>query len=87
MPVLINTDHQSLTDFDHPDGAMLGLISSMMNVGSVASIPIVPYCNDRWGRRLCIIIGSLIVVGGVIIQTAAVNRTSTCTSPLLPTAH
>ncbi|KAH8173745.1 sugar transporter domain-containing protein [Sarocladium implicatum] len=60
--------------FDHPDGAILGLISSMMNIGSVASIPIVPYCNDRWGRRICIITGSLIVVGGVIIQTAAVNQ-------------
>jgi hypothetical protein len=23
----------------------------MMNVGSVASIPLVPFCDDRWVRR------------------------------------
>lgn len=53
----------------------------MMNIGSVASIPLVPFCNDRWGRKFCIVLGSIIVVAGVILQTAAVNRKHEIFSP------
>lgn len=33
----------------------------------------IPYFNDRWGRKFSVILGSFIVTAGVILQTAAVN--------------
>jgi hypothetical protein len=63
-------------DYNHPDGAILGIISAMMNIGSVAGIPFVPYCNDRWGRKFVIVLGSFIAAAGIILQTAAINRMS-----------
>jgi len=47
----------------------------MLGIGSVVALPVVPWVNDRYGRKLSIVLGSLIVVVGVVIQTAAVNRT------------
>ncbi|KAL3442850.1 MFS transporter [Aspergillus insuetus] len=59
--------------FNHPTSAMLGLVSAAISIGSVAAVPFIPLCNDRWGRKFSVIFGSLIVVIGVIIQTAAAN--------------
>jgi len=59
--------------FNNPQGAILGLITAAFSIGAVIALPFVPYTNDRFGRKMCIIIGSLIIFTGVIIQTAAVN--------------
>jgi MFS family permease len=42
-------------------------------MGSVAAIPILPYINDRFGRKFSIVLGSLIVSVGVVIQTLAID--------------
>lgn len=62
-----------MIEFGNPDGAILGVITSSMTFGSVFGIPLVPYFNDRWGRKPGIIVGSVIVILGVAIQTAAIN--------------
>jgi MFS family permease len=59
--------------FGHPASATLGLISAGLSIGSIASVPVLPYVNDRWGRKTSVILGSLVVTVGVIIQTLAVN--------------
>ncbi|KAF5661358.1 lactose permease [Fusarium circinatum] len=59
--------------FGHPEKATLGLISASMAIGSVAAVPIIPYLNDRWGRKMSVILASIIVTIGVIIQTASIN--------------
>jgi MFS family permease len=41
--------------------------------GAVMSLPIVPFTNDRFGRKHSITIGSAIIVVGAVLQTAAVN--------------
>ncbi|TKA51796.1 hypothetical protein B0A55_11054, partial [Friedmanniomyces simplex] len=43
------------------------------SIGAVVALPIVPYVNDRVGRKHSITIGSAIIVVGAILQTAAVN--------------
>ncbi|KAF2280053.1 hexose transporter-like protein [Westerdykella ornata] len=48
--------------------AMLGFISSCYQLGSILAVPIAPYCNQRWGRRWSIMVGSLIMVVGSILQ-------------------
>ncbi|KAL4876241.1 MFS transporter [Aspergillus karnatakaensis] len=59
--------------FDYPSSATLGLVSAAISIGSVAAVPAIPLCNDRWGRRFSVIFGSFIVLIGVVIQTAAAN--------------
>ncbi|KAF5026364.1 hypothetical protein F66182_1572 [Fusarium sp. NRRL 66182] len=59
--------------FGYPQKATLGLISASISIGSVAAVPIIPYSNDRWGRKFSVVLGSLITTAGVVIQTAATN--------------
>lgn len=47
---------------------LLGFISSCYQLGSILAVPIAPYLNQRYGRRWSIMIGSLIMVVGAILQ-------------------
>lgn len=42
--------------------------------GTIIAIPIIPFIDDRFGRKTSVILGSIIVLIGVIIQTASVDR-------------
>ncbi|KAL1873116.1 hypothetical protein VTK73DRAFT_1077 [Phialemonium thermophilum] len=57
--------------FNHPQGAILGIMSAMFMFGEIASLPVTPHINDHLGRKKSIIIGSIMV--GVVLQSAAVN--------------
>ncbi|KAJ4377730.1 hypothetical protein N0V83_000560 [Neocucurbitaria cava] len=59
--------------FNHPKGALLGIISAAYNLGAICALPIVPYVNDKYGRRWSIFIGSWIMVVGSLIQALSVN--------------
>ncbi|KAH7397441.1 hexose transporter-like protein [Pyrenochaeta sp. MPI-SDFR-AT-0127] len=59
--------------FDHPRGALLGIISAAYNLGAICALPLVPYVNDTFGRRWAIFIGSWIMVVGAIVQALSVN--------------
>ncbi|TDZ32841.1 Lactose permease [Colletotrichum spinosum] len=54
--------------FDNPRGAVLGLMSAVMALGSICSTPIAPWVADRFGRRWGITVGSLIMIVGAILQ-------------------
>lgn len=64
---------QSLKDFNSPNGALLGVMTAAFSIGAAAAVPFVPYVNDRFGRKACVVTGSAIITVGVILQTAAVN--------------
>ncbi|KIP10375.1 hypothetical protein PHLGIDRAFT_33910 [Phlebiopsis gigantea 11061_1 CR5-6] len=57
--------------FHNPNSTILGLISSLYSLGSIASLPFVPFVSDRFGRRFAILFGSCIMVIGAILQMAA----------------
>ncbi|EMC98111.1 hypothetical protein BAUCODRAFT_22945 [Baudoinia panamericana UAMH 10762] len=59
--------------FGKPSGALLGAITAAFSIGAVIALPIVPVVNDRVGRKHSITIGSLIIIVGVILQTASVD--------------
>lgn len=48
--------------------AMLGLISSCYQLGSIFGVPIAPYLNQRFGRRWSVFAGSVIMIIGALIQ-------------------
>lgn len=71
--------------FGTPEGDRLGLLGALYQIGSVCSIPLVPFITDNYGRRLSIAIGFLIIIVGGILQGACQDYGSEfATRPLLP---
>ncbi|KAL5113352.1 hypothetical protein ACEQ8H_008780 [Pleosporales sp. CAS-2024a] len=64
------------TYFNHPKGALLGIISAAYNLGAIFALPIVPYVNDHFGRRWSIFLGSWIMVVASLIQALSVSGAS-----------
>ncbi|KAG2171878.1 hypothetical protein INT44_006107 [Umbelopsis vinacea] len=61
--------------FNKPTGSILGVISNGTRFGQVGSLFVSATLIQRFGRRRPIAIGSVILLVGVILQTAAVNTT------------
>lgn len=59
--------------FNYPNSSQLGLLNAIMSVGGIVSLPIFPYIADYLGRRIGIIIGCVICVVGVVLQTIGAN--------------
>jgi sugar porter (SP) family MFS transporter len=57
--------------FDKPEGSRLGLLVALYQIGSVASIPLVPMIADRWGRRASIALGFILMAIGSGLQAGA----------------
>ncbi|KAJ9503655.1 hypothetical protein H2202_000794 [Exophiala xenobiotica] len=60
-------------NFGSPTGALLGVMTAAFSIGAVIAVPFVPFVNDRFGRKACVVIGSVIISIGAILQTAAVD--------------
>ncbi|WPG98154.1 Hypothetical protein R9X50_00094000 [Acrodontium crateriforme] len=61
--------------FGHPKDARLGLITNGARIGQVAALFIISPLINRLGRRWPILIGSVIIVLGIALQSAAKNAT------------
>ncbi|KAF9873874.1 hypothetical protein CkaCkLH20_08608 [Colletotrichum karsti] len=59
--------------FDHPQGAVLGLLTAILSLGAIMATPFISTVGDRWGRRVGIIVGSSIMATGGILQGASVH--------------
>ncbi|KZT63382.1 hexose transporter [Daedalea quercina L-15889] len=59
--------------FHNPSGSLLGALSAMQNIGSLAAYPFAPYLSDGIGRRATIFLGAIITLVGVATQSAAYN--------------
>jgi sugar porter (SP) family MFS transporter len=59
--------------FGNPQESTLGLLTALYSIGSIASLPITPYLADHFGRKICIVIGCLIMIVGAGIQAGAKN--------------
>ncbi|RSM06199.1 hypothetical protein CEP52_005812 [Fusarium oligoseptatum] len=57
--------------FGSPKGALLGITSASYPLGAILSTPLSAFISDRFGRRQSIIIGSIIMILGVVMQTAS----------------
>jgi MFS family permease len=59
--------------FDNPKGSTLGLFNASMSLGSTIGLFFVPYTVDRFGRKAGIVIGCLIMLVAVGLQSGAQN--------------
>lgn len=57
--------------FNEPTGSTLSVFTSIMTLGSLGALPFIPPICDKLGRKFGIIIGSVIVLLGVGLQTGA----------------
>ncbi|KAL5113433.1 hypothetical protein ACEQ8H_008701 [Pleosporales sp. CAS-2024a] len=59
--------------FNHPSGGILGFMVAAYNLGGITAIPFVALFSDRFGRRLSIVFGSVVMIVGAILQGLARN--------------
>ncbi|KAL1954615.1 hypothetical protein VTO42DRAFT_910 [Malbranchea cinnamomea] len=59
--------------FGEPVGATLGILTASYNLGALTALPFVTLVSDHVGRRWSIMIGSLFMIGGAIMQAFSVN--------------
>ncbi|KAK4157839.1 general substrate transporter [Chaetomidium leptoderma] len=59
-----------------PEGSELGLLGALYQIGSLCSMPFVPFMADRIGRKLPIAIGCVIMIVGGIVQGSSQNMGS-----------
>jgi sugar porter (SP) family MFS transporter len=60
--------------FDAPRKDVLGRLSAMYAIGSIASLPVAPIISDRFGRKVSISCGCVIMVIAASLQTAAPSQ-------------
>jgi sugar porter (SP) family MFS transporter len=59
--------------FGEPTGSRLGLMNAIYQIGSLVSFPFVPPLADRFGRRIPIIIGCILMIIGAFLGAFATN--------------
>jgi MFS family permease len=57
--------------FNHPTGALLGLVNAAQSAGSVIVLPFVGILSDKYGRRVVLFSGLVGVIIATIIQATA----------------
>lgn len=60
-------------DFHHPTGGYQGIMASSLSLGACVGLPFIPYVNDGFGRRWCIMFGSILMIIGSLIQAFSIN--------------
>lgn len=59
--------------FGSPAGALLGITSASYPLGAVVSTPFSAWMSDKYGRKSSILVGSAIMMIGVIMQCASMT--------------
>ncbi|KAL1894771.1 hypothetical protein Sste5346_005747 [Sporothrix stenoceras] len=59
--------------FNHPMGGYQGIMASSLSLGACVGLPFIPYVNDGFGRRWCIMFGSVLMIIGSLIQAFSIN--------------
>ncbi|PPQ92754.1 hypothetical protein CVT25_003863 [Psilocybe cyanescens] len=61
------------TFYNSPRSTLLGVMSAMYSAGAIIALPLVPVVSDGLGRRWAIILGSIFMIIGSVLQTASQN--------------
>jgi sugar porter (SP) family MFS transporter len=69
--------------FNHPTGTRLGSLGNSMMFGGIASWPFVPYITDKFGRKIPIAFGCVMIIIGAILQACSTSYVMFLVSRLL----
>jgi MFS family permease len=47
---------------------IIGFMSSCYQLGSILAVPVAPWLSQKYGRRMSIFVGSVIMVIGAVLQ-------------------
>ncbi|RSL88416.1 hypothetical protein BHE90_000037 [Fusarium euwallaceae] len=61
------------TYFNQPRGSILGLLNAILGLGCIVATPFISVVGDRWGRRMGIFFGAVVMLIGGVIQGACVH--------------
>ncbi|KAJ4290432.1 hypothetical protein N0V90_010648 [Kalmusia sp. IMI 367209] len=67
--------HQFKSYFGDPKSSKLGLLTALYSIGSIVSLPVVPFVADHMGRKAAIALGCIVMITGAILQGTARNLT------------
>ncbi|KAH9039702.1 general substrate transporter [Lactarius hengduanensis] len=59
--------------FGSPHSEILGIVTSTQMIGGLMGLPFAPRCSDRFGRRVAMFAGALLMLAGVGLQAAALS--------------
>ncbi|KAH7323281.1 general substrate transporter [Stachybotrys elegans] len=59
--------------FGSPQGSLLGTMNAILPLGAVFATWPAAFLSDRYGRRISMAVGDIIVIIGAVIQTASMN--------------
>ncbi|RSL47611.1 hypothetical protein CEP54_013302 [Fusarium duplospermum] len=59
--------------FNSPRGSILGLLNAILALGCIVATPFISVVGDRWGRRMGIFFGAVVMLIGGVIQGACVH--------------
>ncbi|KAJ9156094.1 General substrate transporter [Pleurostoma richardsiae] len=62
-----------LSYFGNPEGSTLGILNAVLALGAICATPFISPVCDRWGRRMGIFVGAIIMLIGGVIQGASVH--------------
>lgn len=62
--------------FGNPKGSTLGLLTALYSIGSIISLPVVPFVADHLGRKAAIALGCIVMITGATIQATAQGLTN-----------
>lgn len=59
--------------FNNPSGSILGLISASLFLPAIVTPFAASWINGRWGRKICMLVGSLLLILGAFLNAFATN--------------
>lgn len=61
------------TYFNNPSGSVLGLISASLFLPAIVTPFAASWINGRWGRKICLAVGALLLILGAFLNAFATN--------------
>ena len=59
--------------FNNPSGSVLGFISASLFLPAIVTPFMASWINGRWGRKICLAVGSLLLILGAFLNAFATN--------------
>ncbi|KAJ5759006.1 general substrate transporter [Penicillium odoratum] len=59
--------------FGNPQGQVLGAVNAGLSCGSIVGLPLAGFAADKWGRKITLALGAIVVIVASAIQAGSVD--------------